>query len=138
MTTDKQPPIKNTGKGLTRLINSFQFALKGIAALIKTQANARIHALATVVVLGSGFLFEVNATEWCLLIICIGGVWTAEGLNTAIEALTDLVSPNYHPLAGRAKDVAAGAVLISAIAAAMVAAIVFLPKILTLLEINMG
>ena len=67
--------------------------------------------------------------EWCAIVAAIGLVWTAEGLNTALEALTDLVSPGEHPLAGRAKDMAAGAVLCAAIAAAIIGAIIFLPKL---------
>lgn len=112
---------------LQKRIASFGYAFKGIVTLISTQANARIHFLATVLVLGAGFLLEITRMEWAAIALAMGLVWMAEGMNTAIEFLTDLTSPDHHPLAGKAKDVAAGAVLLAAIAAAVVACIVFLP-----------
>ncbi len=113
-----------------RLVRSFRYALRGVALMLALQANARIHAVATVAVVAAGFWFRVEPWEWCSLVGAIGLVWMAEGLNTAIEALTDLVSPNEHPLAGRAKDLAAGAVLCAAIAAAAIGATIFLPRLL--------
>lgn len=112
---------------LEKRVRSFGYAFKGIATLIKTQPNAQIHAVATVLVIGGGFLLEVNRNDWLALTIAIGMVWVAEAVNTAIEFLTDLASPDHHPLAGKAKDVAAGAVLLAAIAAIVIAAIVFVP-----------
>lgn len=112
---------------LEKRIRSFGYAFKGIAILIKTQPNAQIHAVATVLVVGSGFLLEVSRNDWLALILAIGMVWVAEAVNTAIEFLTDLASPDHHPLAGKAKDVAAGAVLIAAITAIVIAVIVFVP-----------
>lgn len=109
------------------------FAFRGIVFLLRTQTNARIHLAAAVVVIGAGFGFEITRAEWLAVIAAIGLVWTAEGLNTAIEALVDLVSPEQHPLAGRAKDVAAGAVLLAAIAAAVIGLLVFGPRLLALL-----
>jgi diacylglycerol kinase (ATP) len=109
-------------------MRSFGYAFRGVAMMLALQANARIHALATVVVVVAGFLVGLKSWEWCAVVGAIGLVWTAEGLNTALEALTDLVSPGEHPLAGRAKDVAAGAVLCAAIAAVVIGAIVFVPK----------
>lgn len=114
-------------------IKSFGFAIEGIATFFKTQPNASIHAVAAVAVIVSGFVFDVTATEWCMLLIAIALVFLAEMLNTAIEFLTDLVSPDYHPLAKKVKDVAAGAVLFTAIAAASIGLIVFVPKITALL-----
>ncbi|MGB8168211.1 MAG: diacylglycerol kinase family protein, partial [Chthoniobacteraceae bacterium] len=70
--------------------------------------------------------------EWAAVVGAIGLVWTAEGLNTAVEALTDLVSPGEHPLAGRAKDVAAGAVLCAATSAAVIGLVVFVPRLAAL------
>ncbi len=67
--------------------------------------------------------------EWCCLVLCLMVVWTAEALNTALELLTDLVSPEFHPLAGRAKDAAAGGVLIAAVGSVIVGAIVFVPYV---------
>jgi diacylglycerol kinase len=110
-----------------RLVASFGFALRGIVALLRTQANARIHFAATIAVVAAGFLFAIKRMEWCAIAAAIGLVWTAEGLNTAIECVVDLVSPDHHPLAGRAKDIAAGAVLIAALIAAIIGALVFVP-----------
>ena len=77
----------------------------------------------------TGCIVGVSLLEWCALILAIGAVWTAESLNTAFEFLCDVASPEFHPLVEKAKDVAAAAVLISAIAAASLAAIVFGPRL---------
>ena len=111
---------------LKRRIKSFGYASKGIASLIKKEHNAWIHCTAVVVVTLAGFYFGITPTEWSIVVICFGMVLAAEGFNTAIERLVDLVSPDYHPIAGDVKDVAAGAVLICAIAAAVVGMIVFI------------
>jgi len=110
-------------------LKSFQYALKGILLLFQTEPNAKIHLAITFIVVAGGFFFSISSTEWCLLILAIAIVLCAEGMNTAIEYLTDLVSPNIHPLAGKTKDVAAGAVLLAAIGAAIVGCIIFIPKI---------
>ena len=120
-------PPKRTG--LAGRVASFGFALRGLWILVATQANARIHAVATLLVIGAGFWFALTRMEWCAVVAAIGLVWIAEGLNTALEFLTDLVSPEHHPLAGKAKDVAAGAVLAASIAAAVIGAIIFGPKL---------
>ena len=117
---------------LQKHIASFRYAFKGIALLIKTQANARFHLLAGAVVIVVAWYLEVSALEWAVLALTIGAVLAAEGFNTALEFLTDLVSPDYHELAGKTKDVAAGAVLITAFAAIAVAACIFGPKIVAL------
>lgn len=114
---------------LLKRIRSFGYAFRGIALLLLTQPNARIHLLATALVITAGWYFEVSATEWLILVLTMTIVWVAEGLNTAVEFLTDLTSPGFHPLAGRAKDVAAGAVLLAAIGAVVIAALIFGPKI---------
>ena len=106
---------------------SFGFAFKGLATLIRTQPNARIHLLATLVVVVAGCIFPLQTHEWLWLIGAMAGVWIAEALNTALEFLTDLVSPDHHPLAGHAKDVAAGAVLLAAITAVVIGLIIFVP-----------
>lgn len=113
---------------LKKRLESFKYAFQGIATLFRSEANARIHLLATVIVLIAGFYYRVSSTEWCILIMCIAMVLSAEAMNTAIEKLTDLVSPEPHPLAGQAKDVAAAAVLLLALAAMIIAGIIFLPK----------
>jgi len=113
-----------------RLIRSFRYAIRGVVMMLALQANARIHAGATIAVVALGFWLKLERWEWCAVVASIGLVWMAEGVNTGLEALTDLVSPNEHPLAGRAKDMAAGAVLCAAIAAAVIGVIVFVPKLL--------
>lgn len=89
--------------------------------------------MVTGVVLAVGVMLRITAIEWCVLTLAMASVWITETLNTAIEFLTDLVSPEFHPIAGQVKDLAAAAVLISAMGAAIVGVIVFLPRILQLL-----
>ncbi len=112
-----------------RLARSFGHAFRGLGMLLRTQANARLHLLATVLVVAAGFWLRISPGEWCAVVAAIGLVWVAEGLNTAIETVVDLVSPQTHPLAGRAKDVAAGAVVCAAGAALVIAALVFGPRL---------
>ncbi len=118
---------------LKKRLNSFRYAFQGIGRLFRTQPNARIHLFATVTVVLAGIYFTITTVEWCLVALSIAGVLSAEAFNTAIEDLTDLASPEQHPLAGHAKDLAAGAVLLIAIGAATVGALIFLPKISALL-----
>lgn len=120
---------------LKKRIKSFGFAIKGVKTLIKTQENAQIHLLAIVVVTLAGLYFKLSSTEWCFIMVAYTIVLAAEAINTAIEFVVDLVSPEYHPLAGKAKDVAAAAVLITAIGAAVIGLIIFTPKILTLFNL---
>lgn len=112
---------------LKKRIAAFGYSFKGLADLVTNHPHAHIHAAATVMVIVLGLYFQINREEWMFLTICIGIVWTAEAFNTSIEYLTDLVSPDYHPLAGKVKDVAAAAVLLSCIAAAIVGVFVFWP-----------
>lgn len=117
---------------LQRRVASFGHAFRGIWLALRSELHLQFHAVATVVVIGLGFYFSLTATEWMMVALAVGTVWTAELVNTAIEALTDLVSPEYHPLAGKAKDVAAGAVLVAAIAALVVGLFIFGPRVLAL------
>jgi diacylglycerol kinase len=122
-----RPPAPSDSR--VRLVRSFGYAFRGLGILLRTQANARLHATATITVVGAGFWFGISRSEWCLIVVAIGLVWTAEGVNTALEAVVDLVSPDSHPLAGRAKDVAAGAVLCAALAALGIGLIIFGPRV---------
>ena len=108
---------------------SFANAVRGIQDLLSTQHNAWVHAIVMLLVCATGIAFSISSMEWCCLVLCFMAVWTTEALNTALELLTDLASPEFHPLAGRAKDVAAGAVLIAAIGSAIVGGIVFVPHV---------
>ena len=126
MTEDK--PLTFDGR-----IRSVRFALRGIRTMVASQHNAWIHAAATVVVVATGLVLGLSRSEWCWIVLAIVSVWTAEALNTAFEFLTDVASPSFHPIAGKAKDVAAGAVLLSAIGAVIIGALVFWPKVIGLL-----
>ena len=95
----------------------------------RSQHNAWIHAAATLAALTAGVAVGLKASEWCWISLAIVAVWTAEALNTAFEFLTDVASPEFHPLAADAKDVAAGAVLIASIGAVIIAALVFGPHL---------
>jgi len=110
-----------------RVCKSFKYAIKGIFILFSKEKNAHIHALAAILVTFLGFLFGITTSEWCIIILCFMVVMAAEGFNTSIEKVVDLVSPEYHPIAGMAKDIAAGAVLITAIGAAIIGLIIFIP-----------
>lgn len=119
---------------LTARLHSFGHAFRGLALLLRTQPNARIHALATILVAALGLWLRLSLVEWALIALAIACVWVAEALNTALELLVDLASPNPHPLAGQAKDVAAAAVLIAAIGSVVIGVLVFGPHILRILE----
>jgi diacylglycerol kinase len=110
---------------LQRRISSFACAIKGAAFLIRSQPHARIHLAATGAVFVLGLALNLQRLEWCLLIIAIMIVWVAEGMNTALEAIADAVHPAHHPLIGRAKDVAAAAVLIAAVGAVLIGILIF-------------
>lgn len=116
---------------LRQRFNSFKYAIAGIREVISSQLNMKIHLFIALLVVLGGFFFSISVLEWCLIIMAIASVLSAEAFNTAIEHLTDLVSPDHHPLAGKAKDAAAGAVLLVAIGASIIGLLIFLPKILT-------
>jgi diacylglycerol kinase (ATP) len=115
-------PFQFTGR-----IRSFRHAIAGILRMIRCQHNAWIHALATLIVLAAALFFHISVADWCWIILAISIVWTAEALNTAFEFLADAASPEFHPLVRDAKDVAAGAVLLIAIAASIIGVIIFWP-----------
>ena len=118
---------------LSGRIRSGTHAVHGIIELLRSQHNAWVHAVATFCVFIAGAVFGVSATEWCLLVLVITTVWVAEGVNTAFEFLCDVASPDFHPLVKKSKDVAAGAVLLSAMGAAAVGLIIFIPYALEFL-----
>lgn len=108
-------------------LRSFGYAWKGIRCCVGKEQNLSFHLIAAVLVVIAGWRLGITRTEWAILLLCIGMVIAAELFNTAIEKLVDLVSPGRHPLAGQVKDIAAGAVLVCAAAAAMVGLIIFVP-----------
>ena len=109
-------------------IRSFGYAFKGIKAVFGNEANMNIHLIMSILVIACGFIFKISITEWMLCIICFGLVISLEMLNSAIENLVNLVSPEQNKIAGKIKDISAGAVLIAAICAAIVGLIIFAPK----------
>lgn len=117
--------VKNTAVGHKKFWHSFRFAAHGIVAAFKSELNMKVHSCFAVVVLVAAAVFRLPTASWILLLLAITLVLTAELLNTAIEATVDLVSPEIHPLAKRAKDTAAGAVLLTAVFAVLVGVFVF-------------
>jgi diacylglycerol kinase len=115
--------------GFTGRIRSFRHAFVGIFLMIRCQHNAWIHAIATVIVIAGSLFFRLSRAEWCWIVLAIAIVWTAEALNTAVEFLADVASPNFHPLVREAKDVAAGAVLITATSSAIIGVLIFWPHV---------
>jgi diacylglycerol kinase (ATP) len=114
-------------------LRSVRFACRGIRTMLVSQHNAWVHAFATVAVCAMGIGLGISRGDWCAIVIAIVAVWTAEALNTALELLCDVASPAFHPMVEKAKDVAAGGVLISALGAAIVGLLVFVPRVSTLL-----
>ncbi len=110
-------------------VRSFKFALAGLRRVAATQMNFRIHLAAAAAASALGFWLGISAGEWAAVLLCFAAVLTAEAFNTAIEGLVDFVSPKFHDKAGEVKDIAAGAVLISAVLAALVGCVIFLPKL---------
>jgi diacylglycerol kinase (ATP) len=100
--------------------------------MLRTQHNAWVHALATLAAVSAGLALRISPGEWLAIILAVIVVWTAEALNTAFESLCDVASPEFHPMVERAKDVAAGAVLISAIGAVAIGLLIFGPRLLAL------
>jgi diacylglycerol kinase (ATP) len=118
---------------LAERARSFVHAFRGLAILVSEEHNAWIHAGMTVLVIGLGAALGVSRLEWAVLALAIGAVWSAEALNTAVEWLCDVASPEHHPLVAKAKDVAAAGVLLAALAAAAAGLCVFAPRLLSLL-----
>ena len=114
---------------MKKLLKSFSYALQGIRVVVRTQRNMKIHLAAAMVVIMAGFFFHISVLEWLILIVTILLVFTLEMVNTAIEKVVDFVSPEYHRLAGQAKDIAAGAVLLAALGAVVIGILLFGPFI---------
>jgi diacylglycerol kinase (ATP) len=115
---------------LNKRIRSFGYAFTGLYELVKSEPNAQIHLLATICAVAAGFYFNISQQEWCVVIFAIAIVFAAEAFNTVIEKLVDHLFPDAHETARIAKDIAAGGVLICAIAALICGLIIFLPRFL--------
>lgn len=126
---EQKAPEKKRGS----LKDAFGFAFEGIAYTVRTQHNMRIHLVIALCVLVISLLLRLMPLEWAIILICIGLVLVTEMLNTAIEAIIDLVSPEYHPYAKIAKDIGAGMVVVFSALAAIIGCIVFAMAILRIL-----
>lgn len=124
--------MKKTGKN--PLYKSFGYAFEGIFAGIRGERNMKIHCFVAVCVIVAGVLFHISVTEWCICLVLFGLILSLELVNTAIEAVVDLVTEDKKPLAKLAKDTAAGAVLIAAVMAAMAGLLIFVPKLVSFLK----
>ena len=119
---------------LNKRKKAFGYAWEGIRTLFKGEAHAKIHLIAAILVIIAGFIFRLDKSEWCAVLLCIGIVFMAEGFNTALERVCDKVSPEKNPLIKDAKDIAAGAVLLFVLSAVAVGLIIFIPKIAMLFQ----
>jgi diacylglycerol kinase (ATP) len=119
---------------MKKLISSFGYAFKGLAYAAKSQLNFRIHLGSAVLVVAFGFALRISVNEWEWVMLSIAIVLLTELINTGIEALTDLISPDYNEKAGHIKDICAGAVVIAALFALITAVIIFVPKLLLLVH----
>src|SRR5258708_6936030 len=119
---------------MKKFIRGFSYAFYGIWHAAATQLNFRVHLVAALMAVLLGYTLHISTGEWLWITLCIGMVLVAELFNTALEFLTDLVSPEYNKKAGLVKDVSAGAVLITAICALVIGLIIFVPKLLVLIH----
>ncbi len=118
---------------MKKRIASFKYAIRGICIAIKSEKNMQIHLIVALLVIIAGVFFSISLMEWLFCILCFALVISAELLNSAIEDVVDLASPQHHKLAEKAKDIAAGSVLITAVFAAIVGLLIFVPKLIKLL-----
>jgi diacylglycerol kinase (ATP) len=119
---------------MKKLIRSFGYAFKGVAYATTSQLNFRIHLGATLIAVAMGFALHISTSEWQWVAISITIVLVTEIFNTMIETLVDLVSPGYNEKAGHIKDMSAGAVVIAALFAFITGLMIFLPKLLLLIN----
>ena len=106
-------------------LRGFAYAGKGIKVSIQEQRNLKVQAIVALTTVGAGFYFDITSVEWCLILLTIALVMGLEMMNSAVEGLVDVVSPDYKPLAGKVKDIAAGAVLFAAILAVIIGVLIF-------------
>ncbi|WP_345949530.1 diacylglycerol kinase family protein [Mucilaginibacter sp. PAMB04274] len=119
---------------MNKFLKGFGYAFTGLKYAMLTQLNFRVHLVAMLLAVFMGYSLHISATEWLWISLCITLVLLVELLNTAIELLTDLVSPEYNPKAGHVKDISAAAVLITAFFALATGLVIFLPKLISLIK----
>lgn len=112
---------------LSARLKSFAYAIAGIVFMLKTQHNAWLHGMATIAVIALAVYCDVTASDWRWLIVAMGMVWVGETINTAVEYVCDVVSPHYSEAVKHAKDIAAGGVLIAALASLIIGVLTFWP-----------
>ncbi len=122
MTEKKNNEVYNRAK-------SFQYAFEGWWYVVRTQHNAWIHAVISLGVFALGLWLGLSRTDWAIIILAMMAVWMAEFMNTALEAIVDMTSPEFHPLAKVAKDVAAAAVLVGACGSALIGLLIMGPPL---------
>lgn len=115
-------------------IASIKCAGRGVLLMLRSQHNAWIHTVATVAVIMIGLALGITRLEWCLIVLACAAVWTAETLNTAFEYLADATNKEFHPVIGQAKDMAAGAVLITALGAVITGVLVLVPHLIRVIR----
>lgn len=118
---------------MNSFLKSFTYAFNGIKLSLQ-QRNMKVHMCSAILAIVCGFILKITTAEWCIILICIGIVLSLEIINTAIESFVDLVEPNHHPIAGKIKDLAAGAVLVFSIISALIGTLIFGKYILDLLS----
>ena len=121
--------MKSQAFSITQRLKSFKYAFEGLKTLLKQEHNARIHLAATFVAIGTGVFFKISYSEWSLIVFAIVLVFVAEIINTAIENISDFISPQKNEKIKIIKDLAAAAVLVAAIGAVIIALLIFIPKI---------
>jgi diacylglycerol kinase (ATP) len=122
-------------RSFCRFLKSFSFAFRGVRLSFKKgEVNIKVHIIVSFATILISFLLNISTLEWIAIISCIGIVIAAELFNTAIEKLVDIISPEWDPKAGAVKDIAAGAVLVLSCMAALIGALIFLPKIIALIR----
>jgi len=124
--------MDNKGFTFRKRWAGFKYAFRGIRLLLRYEHSAWLHSLIAVCTVAAGFLLQISVTEWIIIVIACGCVFAAEALNTAIEKLADIISPEYNEAIRNVKDLSAGGVLLMAIAAAIVGCLIFLPKLIML------
>lgn len=131
----KQIPGHTPPGFITGLVASFRYALKGLCFAVRAETNLKIHLAITLAVVAAGLYFGLSLDEWCSISLTIGLVLVSEMLNTAIEQLVNIVSPEHNASAGRVKDVAAGATLVASAVATIVGILIFGPWLLHMLNL---
>jgi diacylglycerol kinase (ATP) len=129
-----EPPVLAQPPRLRRVLRSFSYAVEGLGTLLRTQPNFVVHVVAACLAVGLGVILRLDFRDMALVVLTIALVLVVECVNTALETLCDLVSPGFHPLIRRAKDISAAAVLLAALAAVGVAALLYLPRLASMLK----